>query len=100
MQRGNSSIKARSRKQMNAKLIKAVRNDPLVGRGSLSSIDECCDDAELWEIICDAESEEEAVRLARDSEGLWLEQGCNCRWGEDDDPELENLRNFMERDKE
>jgi len=75
-------------------LITAVRKDSLVGKGSCSSIDECYDDSDLWEVIEEAKSEAEAVRLARECEGLFLEQGLNCRWGEDDDPQLKAYRDF------
>lgn len=81
-----------------AELIKAVRKDRLVGKGSCSSIDECYEDEELWEVIREAKSPQEAVRLAREAEGIFLEQEANCRWGEDDDPQLENLRSFQENE--
>lgn len=84
---------------MNQNYIAAVRKDKLVGRGTCSSIDECYDDAELWDLISEAKDEKDAIKIARMSEGLWLEQACNCRWGEDDDPELEQLRRFREEDK-
>ena len=51
-------------------LIEAVRKDKLVGRGSCSSIDECYGDAELLELVGGAKTPEEAVRIARDREGL------------------------------
>lgn len=79
-----------------AELIKAVRKDRLVGVGSCSSIDECYEDEELWEVIREAKSPQEAVKLAREAEGIFLEQEANCRWGEDDDPQLENLRQWKE----
>jgi len=76
------------------RLIKAVRKDSVVGRGSCSSIDECYDDNDLWEVIGEAKSEAEAVKLARENEELWLDQACDARWGEDDDPQLEWKRDF------
>ena len=33
-------------------------------------------------------TEEGAIEWALDQEGLFLEQGLNQRWGEDDDPQL------------
>ena len=77
------------------KLIEAVRKDPVVGRGSCSSIDECWEDSELWDLLLkDAKSEQEAVRMAREHEGLWLDRACDCRWGEDDDEQLAWKRDF------
>ena len=70
--------------------VKAIRNDDLVGRGSCSSIDECYSDGELAQQLDDysIHTPVAAVKWARESEGLWLEQGLNQRWGEDDDPQL------------
>jgi len=70
--------------------VKAIRNDALVGRGTCSSIDECYDDSELAQQLDDysIHTPAAAVKWARESEGLWLEQGLNQRWGEDDDPQL------------
>lgn len=79
---------------MNQKLIDAVRNDPRVGSGSCTTVDECLEDSELWEIIKSANTEAEAVRLAHDFEGLKVEQALNARWGEDDDPQLAAYREW------
>ena len=70
--------------------LKAIRNDGLVGRGTCSSIDECYDDIELIQQLDDNKlhTPAAAVKWARESEGLWVEQGLNQRWGEDDDPQL------------
>lgn len=73
---------------MNKLFIAAVRNDSIVGKGSCSNIDECYDDNDLWDLIKDASNEKEAIKLARDQYELFLEQGLNQRWGEDDDPQL------------
>jgi hypothetical protein len=81
---------------MRDKLIEAVRRDSVVGRGTCSSIDECYSDDELWEVISEAKSEEEAVRIAREDEGLWLDRACDARWGEDDDPQLGWKQDFEE----
>ena len=53
-------------------LIEAIRSDRLIGRGSCSSIDECFDDEELWELLSQGEctTVREAIRLARESEAL------------------------------
>ncbi len=71
-------------------LIDAIRNDPKVGRGSCTSVDECFDDSDLVELF---EREgittpEAAVKAAYEIEGLRLEAALNARWGEDDDPQL------------
>jgi hypothetical protein len=79
--------------------VEAIRNDELVGRGSCTSIDECYSDDELSEELlrAGATTIEQAVKWARDSEGLWLEQACNARWGEDDDPQLVDLHEWGEK---
>lgn len=81
------------------KLIEAIRNDELVGRGSCTSVDECYSDAELGEELKRAgiSTPQAAVKWARDSEGLYLEQGLNCRWGEDDDEQLLAYREFNDK---
>ena len=70
--------------------VKAIRNDDLVGRGSCSSIDECYDDKELAQQLDDysIHTPVAAVKWARESEGLRVEDALNYRWGEDDDPQL------------
>jgi hypothetical protein len=76
--------------------IVAIRNDKVVGAGTCSSIDECYSDDDLLDALngLDIMTPEAATKWARECEGLFLEQACNARWGEDLDPELENLRNF------
>ena len=70
--------------------VKAIRNDALVGRGTCSSIDECYDDSELAQQLDDysIHTPVAAVKWARESEGLRVEDALNYRWGEDDDPQL------------
>jgi hypothetical protein len=70
--------------------IDAIRNHPKVGRGSCTSVDECWDDKEIIEFLDENNitTEEGAIEWALDQEGLFLEQGLNQRWGEDDDPQL------------
>ena len=79
-----------------AVLVEAVRSDKVVGRGTCSRIDECLEDADLYRELalagCDTAAK--AVKWARDDERFFLEQGMNARWGEDDDPQLENYREF------
>lgn len=83
-------------------MVAAIRADKLVGRGSCTSVDECWTDEDLAEYLArdDVTTVEGAVRWARESEGLWLEKAADARWGEDDDPELEELRSFRRRMKE
>jgi hypothetical protein len=68
----------------------AIREHPKVGRGTCTSIDECFGDSELAEFLdeCDVKTVKAAVAFALDTEGLYLEQAANARWGEDDDPQL------------
>ena len=70
--------------------VTAIRNHPKVGRGTCTSVDECWDDKDIIEFLDDnnVTTEEGAIEWALDQEGLFLEQGLNCRWGEDDDPQL------------
>jgi len=70
--------------------VTAIRNHPKVGSGSCTSVDECWDDKDIIEFLDDnnVTTEEGAIEWALDQEGLFLEQGLNCRWGEDDDPQL------------
>jgi len=79
--------------------VMAVRSHKLVGRGSCTSIDECYDDYELLIALNNdgADTEEKSIKWALDSEGLWKEQALNCRWGEDNDPELEDFREWNSR---
>lgn len=82
-------------------MVAAIRGDKLVGRGTCSSIDECMDDADLRrELAMDGcPTVEAALKWARKHEGLFLEQGLNQRWGEDNDPQLKAYREFEAADK-
>jgi hypothetical protein len=78
--------------------IEAIRSDKLVGRGSCTSIDECYSDDELAnDLLRFGITLADAVKWARETEGLFLEQACNARWGEDDDPQLVNLHEWQEK---
>ena len=79
--------------------VKAIRNDDLVGRGSCSSIDECYSDGELAQQLDDysIHTPAAAVKWARESEGLWLENALNYRWGADDDPQLLAYNEWQEK---
>lgn len=80
-------------------LVEAIRVDPKVGRGSCSSIDECWDDAEIGTALARAgiSNATKAVEWAQLQEELFLEQGLNQRWGEDDDPQLKNYEEFQKK---
>jgi hypothetical protein len=80
----------------------AVRADRLVGHGTCSSIDECYSDQELLEALDESEvkTPEDAIKWAREGEGLHLEKGLNQRWGEDNDPQLLNWKEWNDRLKE
>tara|TARA_Y100000296_G_C5146330_1_gene243890 strand:+ start:812 stop:1060 length:249 start_codon:yes stop_codon:yes gene_type:complete len=70
--------------------VDAIRSHPKVGVGSCTSVDECWDDKEIIEFLDNngVTTEEGAIKWALEQEGLFLEQGLNQRWGEDDDPQL------------
>lgn len=77
--------------------IQAIRNDPVVGNGTCSSIDECWDDLDLLEGLKEDKhivTPKQAIKWARKIELLFLEKACDCRWGEDSDIEISNLEAF------
>lgn len=82
--------------------VAAIRSDKAVGRGSCSSIDECMDRADIVGTLAvdGIMDPAKAVEWARDHERLFLEQGLNQRWGEDDDPQVGMMREFEEKCKE
>jgi hypothetical protein len=77
-------------------MVDAIRADKVVGRGTCSSIDECLSDAELAKELAHhgLTTVRDALKWAREGEEIFLEQGLNQRWGEDDDPQLEMYRDF------
>lgn len=83
-------------------IIAAIRADKVVGKGTCSSIDECMEDKELARELAryGIATIPDALKWARDHEGLFVEQGLNQRWGEDDDPQLEIYRDFKKANKE
>ena len=70
--------------------VDAIRSHPKVGRGTCTSVDECWDDKDIIEFLDDNDihTESGAIEWALEQEGLFLEQGLNQRWGEDNDPQL------------
>jgi len=82
--------------------VEAIRDHKLVGRGSCTSVDECWDDKDIIEFLDDSNvtTVEGAIEWALDQEGLFLEQGLNQRWGEDNDPQLIEWQKWNEKLKE
>lgn len=78
--------------------VQAIRQHPKVGRGSCTVVDECWTDKEVQAQLDleEVTTEEGAVEWAMDLVGLHLEQALNCRWGEEDDPEVKAYHDFMD----
>tara|TARA_R110002060_G_scaffold13326_1_gene18930 strand:+ start:190 stop:438 length:249 start_codon:yes stop_codon:yes gene_type:complete len=70
--------------------VTAIREHDKVGHGSCTSVDECWEDKEILSWLDDnnIDTTDGAIQWALEQEGLFLEQGLNQRWGEDDDPQL------------
>jgi len=85
-----------------AAMIAAIRKDLVVGRGTCSRIDECLDDKDLVKDLAGhgISTVTAALKWAREDEGLFREEGLNQRWGEDDDPQLKEYRDFTAADFE
>jgi len=79
--------------------VEAIRANKHVGRGSCSSIDEAMTDEEIIRDLDDSDikTPEEAVKWAVEREDLWLEKGTNQRWGEDNDPQIKDHQNFIDK---
>ena len=79
-----------------AAMVAAIRADKLVGRGTCSRIDECLEDADIRRelALAGCATVRDALAWAREDEALFLEQGLNQRWGEDDDGQLAAWRRF------
>lgn len=94
----NMDYKARQATALADLRVQAVRADKLVGEGSCTSIDECLEHDELLQALDEAgvTTPKGAVEWARKDEGLWLEKASDARAGEDDDPQLQALRNWAE----
>jgi hypothetical protein len=81
-------------------MIDAIHSNPLVGRGSCSTVDECMDAIEIQEAL---ESQgigtvEAAVHWAIQLEAGQMERMMDQRWGEDDDPQVD-IKNDWEARK-
>lgn len=77
-------------------MVRAIRGDMLVGRGTCSSIDERMDDDDLRRelALAGCATVRDALVWAREGEEGFLERGLNQRWGEDDDGQLAAWREF------
>ncbi len=83
-------------------LVAAVRNHPLVGNGTCTSVSECLDDRDLLDFFRreGVTTEKAAVKWAVDYEDMWIEQNLNARWGDDDDPQMQMHREWEKAKKE
>ena len=77
----------------------AIRECPVVGEGSLTSIDECWQDDELIKHMNEdnIHSKRAAKNWAISMESLWIGRCLDCRLGDDDDPELKLWSNFKKK---
>jgi hypothetical protein len=57
-------------------MLEAIRNDPKIGRGSCSMVDECMEDEEILEELrrAGATTPEEALREMKGSENVWRDR--------------------------
>lgn len=80
-------------------MVEAIRSDKAVGRGTCSTVDECMDKVDIIKYLAEdgITTPLAAVKWAREYEGLKMEQACNQRWGEDDDPQLQWSTDFEAR---
>ena len=70
------------------KMIDAIRNDPKIGYGTCSMVDECMTDEEVLERLraAGATTPAEALRVMKFGENLWREQADEAiALGGDDD---------------
>lgn len=61
--------------------VEAIRNDPTIGRGSCSTVDECYTDLEVAETL-DAEgiaTPRQAVRFYRQGHDIWEDVAASTR---------------------
>lgn len=72
----------------NEELVRIIRSDDKVGRGSCSTLDECYGDAELVEKFGHLTSRRAVLRAAYASEDLQIDRMLDARFGDDDDAEV------------
>ena len=82
-------------------MVAAVRSDKVVGKGTCSRIDECLEDDDLKRelALAGCATPAGAVKWARADEKLFMDEGLNQRWGEDDDSQLLMHHEFEAADK-
>lgn len=80
-----------------AEMIAAIRADKVVGVHTASVVDECYTEQELEQALRSYQiwNPRAAVQWARNVERAHLEQALDCRWGDDDDPELDIYADFQ-----
>lgn len=85
-----------------AEMIAAIRADKVVGVNTCSVVDECYSKEELEQALRSYQigNVQAAVKWARDLEQSQLERALDCRWGDDDDPELVNYAAFKKQCEE
>ena len=79
--------------------VQAVRDDKLVGEGSLSFVDECLSDAEVQAELDKASITDDTAAVLHfiEAQDLRYEVALNTRWGNDDDPELKTYDEWWMR---
>ena len=79
-------------------MVKAVRADSRIGRGTCAVIDECWEDSELVDHFKNrgCETPEQAVAEMHEIEGLNRERALNQREGNDNDWQLAWYREWEE----
>jgi len=80
-------------------LVKAIRENKLIGRGSCSIVDECKTDKEIIEDMKDLgiTTPEKAVKWYIELEGIQMDKMMDQRWGEDNDPEFAIKKEWDDR---
>jgi hypothetical protein len=87
---------------MNDPRISAIRRHPLVGEHRLTFLLMCNSDSDIIAML-DADavnSPGAAVTWAIEDQDFRLEQALNCRWGDDDDPQLLEYQAFQAERKQ
>ena len=80
-------------------MIEAIRADKLIGKNTCSTVDECYSESDLADELrsMDITTPLEAVKWARELEGLQMDRMMDQRWGEDSDSEVKIKKDWDER---
>ena len=83
-------------------LVNVIRECPIIGRGTCSSVDECLTDGEIKTMLDESEikTNNDAIKWGIDFEEMQLSRALDCRWGEDSDPELIAWNKFQDKIKQ